>query len=101
MIRAFVGLLLLLAVFFTGLVLGIQQDEEISETLPRGIIHPSEEIVGQDVFIANNELENSEYIETETPNHTIQKTASFLERGVIGFYNLIINVMYRISSLFI
>lgn len=101
MIRTLAGLLLLLAVFFTGLVLGIKQDDKISDPLPREINYPSEEIVDQEVFSANNLVENTDPLEAEVPIHTTQKTASFLEKGVNGFYNIVINVMYQISSLFI
>jgi len=32
--------------------------------------------------------------------HTTQKVASFLEKGVKGFYEIVVEVLYQISSLF-
>lgn len=39
-------------------------------------------------------------VEMEEPDNLTQKTASFMEAGVKGFYEAIVQIMYQISQVF-
>lgn len=103
MIRSFVVLLLFVVVFLSGMLIGI--DRENQEVIP----DPQTESSPPEIATDHKELEsipreqvNYEQVsKIEGPEQTTQKMAFFLEAGVKGFYEMIVEVLYQISSLFI
>lgn len=111
MVRSTVFLLLFIIVFLTGIVYGSNQDTKDYTNQPEENVedvyddengNDAEEI---DALTINEELieANDGYIESAIPHQSLtltQKTASFLEVGVKGFYNVVVDVLYQFSKLF-
>lgn len=114
MFRNFVLLLLLVIVFLSGIIVGSDKDRaEVSNDDERveQVEHVSDVLFSSDLenkdvlFIENNVIENEQLNSTDMiyndgQIHTTQKVASFLEKGVKGFYEIVVEVLYQISSLF-
>src|SRR5690625_139778 len=103
MVRSFVYLLLLIVVFLTGMLLGIDRDRdmvsspEASESMPAA----SASDFGTDddsSFDESNQVEVANQIEPKA--HFTQKAASFLEGGVKGFYEVVVKIFYQTSRFF-
>ncbi|HLR41027.1 MAG TPA: hypothetical protein VK091_05080 [Virgibacillus sp.] len=105
MLRSFIVFLMLIVVFLGGMLVGIdrgqiavnhddKQEVEISAEQNENMQKKdSERIV---------EVEkNDEYLtDSDEPMHLTQKTASLLEAGVKGFYEVVVQMLYQISQLF-
>lgn len=109
MIRSFIVLLLLVVVFLTGMLIGIDREQsavtsdvqtgiEISETATH---HVEQEIIEEKQTSPDEQLNNEQALNMDVPEQATQKMAFFLEAGVKGFYDVIVEVLYQISSLFI
>ncbi len=104
MARVFILFLMLVVVFLAGMLLGMD----------RGHVAPVREMETQiydetaenEPETENAQTENDQppedlYIdETDGPAHLTQKAASILGSAVSGFYNLIVHMLYQVSSLF-
>lgn len=109
MVRSFVFLLLLIVVFLGGMLLGIDREKSAGF---RDMEHPNTEDVGvidytdhmdkdtRPIDQLDVEKPNNEQI-VEAPPQTTQKVASFLETGVKGFYDMVVDILYHVSSLFV
>ncbi|MBP1968719.1 hypothetical protein J2Z83_000813 [Virgibacillus natechei] len=104
--RSFIVILLLAVFFLTGMMYGMDRGNIASTD---GLVDQTEsnepernqgEIVEMEP-IEEKELEPStEGINIEEPNHFTQRAASFLEAGVKGFYEVVVQVLYQVSQLF-
>jgi|SRR5690625_849271 len=103
MVRSFVYLLLLIVVFLTGMLLGIDRERDMvsSPEASESILSPSESNLSTDDDSPFDESNQSEVAnEIEAKPHFTQKAASFLEGGVKGFYEVVVEILYQISRLF-
>ncbi|WP_026906243.1 hypothetical protein [Paucisalibacillus globulus] len=101
--------LLLIVCFLVGTLVGIDHNGKslipTSSTVKTEDVESTPEVqqtVNKD--IQETEVVNQETIAQELTNpnteHLSQKTASFLEVIVQGFYDLIVQILYQISQLF-
>ena len=104
MVRSFVVLLLLVVVFLTGMLLGMDREQDVLPQNFQKEMETSDAIADR----IDNEMVDLEKVtevehlnDIEAPIQSTQKLASFLEIGVKGFYDAIVEVLYQISSLFI
>jgi len=112
MIRSFVSLLLLVIVFLVGMLIGVDREQD---TLPADNIQEEQEFNKEMVQLENDadittEDEDHLFIEDEEmeeqtasvdqSEHSTLKIASFLESIVTGFYNIVVDILYQVSSLF-
>jgi hypothetical protein len=102
MIRSFIVLLLLAVFFLSGMLYGIDQGNtaEPSEVMED---HQLKSEPGEKNFYdhENNAGEVSrEMFETAEQNNFTQQTASFLEAGVKGIYDVIVHILYQFAQLF-
>lgn len=100
--RSFVFLLLLVIVFLTGMILGIDRDQNDQSKDREKIEELSldAEIVDYETRVDEHVIMTEESIDMEASPHFTQKLASFLEAAVKGFYEVIVEILYRISTLF-
>ena len=96
MLRSFAFLLLLLVIFLTGMLIGIDREKTTHGEGVQTIVESYE----FDTASANKGTDD-EQVTLDNPEHFTQKTASFLEAGVKGFYEIVVEVLYQISLLFI
>lgn len=101
--RSFIVLLLLIVVFLTGMLFGMEKKESKNE-----IYLPAEtkEIAQSDIITEwqvyeEQPLSEKEVFIYETPKQTTHKLAILLESGVKGFYEMVVELLYQISSVFI
>lgn len=94
MMRMFTILLLLIIVFLTGMIIGIDREQQSMGILDGSMIEFEE--VKEDEIVLTEHLEE----DTDSPLHVTQKTAIFLEKGVKGFYEVVVEVLYQFSTLF-
>src|SRR5690625_2908491 len=113
MVRSFVSLLLLVIVFLVGMVIGAdreqdvipvnnKQQEESEFTEEKVQLENDADITtedGEPLFIEDQEMEE-QTASVDQSGHSTLKIASFLESIVTGFYNIIVDILYQISSLF-
>ncbi|WP_156291119.1 hypothetical protein [Oceanobacillus salinisoli] len=106
MIRMIIMLLLLAVVFLSGTHYGMSQSSGEKEV---DLISGSNDM--ETMIPSHHISENSETPVTPTPIvnqdvmmddevHLTQKTASFLETSVQGFYEIVVGVMYQIAETF-
>lgn len=105
MIRSFIVLLLLVVVFLSGMLVGIDREKNVMASNPRGVVSQPE------ISMDQTELESdlSDQVSAEKvpdiaekgTEQSTQKIASFFEAGVKGFYEVVVEVLYQISSLFV
>jgi len=105
MLRSFIVFLMLIVVFLGGMLVGIDRGQIV-------VNHDDKQEV--DISAEQNENkqtedkkrivkveENDEYLtDSDEPMHLTQKTASLLEAGVKGFYEVVVQILYQISQLF-
>src|SRR5699024_12346428 len=103
----FISIILLLSVFFLiGMVFGMNQDtttkqapnnfdEQIQEN-----ISPAEDVYYDEEEIKEmNQIENMDVMETSAALSVTQKTASIIETGVKGFYEIVVGILYQIAQI--
>lgn len=101
--RSFIVLLLLIVVFLTGMLIGMERKEDIfaNHLLPKvNHMEQPENITESEVYEEPLLIEE-QMIDFDVPAQTTQKMATFLEAGVKGFYEIVVEVLFQISSLFI
>ncbi|WP_087971727.1 hypothetical protein [Oceanobacillus rekensis] len=95
--RLFVVLLLMAVFFLSGTVFGMNQ-----ESSP--VVEVTEEIAVEEETVPVPETEHTPVsqpaVDETSSIHGAQKTASVLEAGVKGFFELLMQVMYQIAQLF-
>lgn len=105
MVRSFIVLLLLAVFFLAGTLYGMDRESvdamdekigsiEVPSNNPESNNYNNERIVNKEKAEGINEMEMKE------PNHFTEKAASFLEAGVKGFYEVIVQILYQVSQLF-
>lgn len=101
MFRFFIFLLLIMIVFLAGIITGIDREKN---AMSNKIQEETVEMTSNHMeFIDDEEIsvvDQSEIQRTNTKVHSTQKVASFLESGVKRFYEIVVDVLYQISSLF-
>lgn len=108
MVRSFIVLLMLTVVFLAGMVLGVDRgqsainpDVDVEQEVE--VPEPSEnkQMIEKERIVQAEEASNEEIVDAEEePMHLTQKTASLLETGVKGFYEMVVQMLYQISQLF-
>lgn len=97
--RSFAFLLLLAVVFLLGLLIGVDRDNKVENDIQTAADF-TEVIIKDDII---EEPKESHVIlvdaSVDSSEHITQKAASFLESGVKVFYDVIVEVLYQISSL--
>ncbi|HLR66506.1 hypothetical protein [Virgibacillus alimentarius] len=110
MVRSFIVFLMLIVVFLAGMLFGIDRGQIASkpvETDTERIVNHEEEkmdegeIIEKERILQIEEADETTTADVEPDNHLTQKTASVLEAGVKGFYEIIVQILYQISQLFI
>lgn len=104
MVRSFIVLLLLVSVFFSGILIGIEREgNSHANHTPAEIIavEPMEQIEYLEVQEEEGVSIEKKTVNTEAPEQATQKIAAFLEAGVKGFYEVVVDVLFQISTLFI
>lgn len=106
MVRSFVVLLLFIIIFVAGILVGVDRksaENQLEQRMSNNSFYMEKEM---EAMQSTKEIEPyQEAITTNYPEestrHFTQKAALFLETGVIGFYTIIIEIMYQIASIFI
>lgn len=97
--RLFVILLLLAVFFLSGTVFGMNQESsrvvEVTEE-----VEVMEEPVTPPVPETESIPVRQPAVDETSSNYGAQKTASVLEAGVKGFFELLMQIMYQIAQLF-
>jgi biopolymer transport protein ExbD len=107
----FVSVLLLLVVcFLVGTLVGIEHNGKSILPVSTNATNTEEKVSTPEVKqTANQKTQETEIVNQQTvaeelsassTDHLSQKTASFLEVIVQGFYDLIVQILYQISQLF-
>jgi len=101
--RSFIVLLLLVVVFLTGMLIGMEKKEgryanHLSSE--EHVIDQTEKLKEWDVYDEQPMIEE-QMLAFEAPEQTTQKVATLLETGVKGFYEIVVDLLFQISSLFI
>ncbi|MGM8364634.1 hypothetical protein ACLIBG_04025 [Virgibacillus sp. W0181] len=98
MVRAFIVILLFALFFLSGMVFGIDQNKQSADKNVE-VVEKEEELM-DDTPIIVEELVPEQAAVITGQEHFIQKVASFLEKGVRAFYELVVHVMYQFTKLF-
>lgn len=112
MIRSFIYLLLLIVVFLSGMILGMERDglivsdereneHEDMISLPAQLSASNNDDQPIHVVDPDDDKSSKNVLDINTKPHFTQKIASFLETGVKGFYEIIVEVLYQMSRLFV
>ncbi|CDQ39598.1 MULTISPECIES: hypothetical protein [Virgibacillus] len=106
MARTLIVLLLLAVCFLTGVVYGNGHTEKNTDDIEMASLPSeansdsnqpeSEEVVQR----TTNKTTADGTVETDGPSPVTEKTASIIEAGVTGLYEVIVEVLYQISQLF-
>lgn len=99
MLRLFVHLLMFIVVFLSGMLFGMDREHAQVDRFETSHSENKEE----QTKIASNQddiIIVDQSADMETPVHFTQKTASFLETGVKGFYEVVVEILYQISTFF-
>ncbi|HEX6593109.1 MAG TPA: hypothetical protein VF095_00780 [Bacillota bacterium] len=96
--RTVIVLLLLVVFFLTGMLFGMNQTDSVQIDDSHVLVDDQllEEEFGH---VYDVSYESDEY-DVDDPIHFTHKTASVLEAGVKGFYEIIVGILYKISQLF-
>ncbi|HLS20948.1 MAG TPA: hypothetical protein VK056_04685 [Bacillota bacterium] len=100
MVRFFFYILILTIVFLVGMVIGLEREE--SERYVSDEIEASDEFFDEKTFeqLSANNIEEQPLSLVEN-ERLLSKLASFSETIVLGFYQVIVKILYQISKLFI
>lgn len=98
MMRGFIALLLLVVVFLSGLLIGIDRQQS-THTIISNEPHATE----QTIFWKQEEqgMPMPEQQNVYESKRGTQKMAAFLEDSVKGFYEVVVGVLFQITSLFV
>lgn len=103
MMRSFIVLLLLIVVFLTGMLIGIEREGGIHANQISPEVNVAEQTGQLTHWEAYDEVSTIEkqLLDMEGPEQTTQKVAAFLEAGVKGFYEVVVEILFQISSFFV
>ena len=96
-------ILLLVVVFLTGMLIGMDKKEVLQAndlSSEEHIAEQTENIIEWEVYEEQPVIEE-QMLAFEPPEHTTQKIATLLETGVKGFYEVVVDILYQITSLFV
>ncbi|MBY7143333.1 hypothetical protein KFZ56_09730 [Virgibacillus sp. NKC19-3] len=94
MTRSFIVILLLAVFFLTGMLYGMDnKNTAVNDESDQTVVIEEEEV-------ETVEPSSTDVMDRQEPVHFIQKAASFLEVGVKGFYEVVVQLLYQISQLF-
>lgn len=101
--RSFIVLLLLVVVFLTGMLIGLERKEGMRSNNITSEIHVVEQVdqLTQSELHEDQSMIEKQPFEVGEQEQTTQKVAAFLEAGVKGVYEVIVEVLFQVSSLFI
>jgi len=101
--RSFIVLLLLIVVFLSGMLIGMDKKESsLVNHLPiEGNVIEQADWLSESGAYEKQLIVEEEMIEFDFPEQNTQKIAMFLEAGVKGFYEVVVDILFEISSLFI
>ncbi|MFA1820466.1 hypothetical protein ACDX78_09830 [Virgibacillus oceani] len=102
MIRSFIVLLLLAVFFLSGMLYGMDQGNSAA---PNSVMenHLEENESEESSFFNDEKQANTasdEMVEVAEQNNFTQQTASFLEAGVKGVYDVIVHILYQFAQIF-
>lgn len=98
--RSLVVLLLLALFFLVGMVVGIDRGESSTDPIQNTEKTVNQEKVEEKQVMVVEQTASENVMTAEAPKHFTQKMATFLEAGVQGFYELIVEVIYQIVQVF-
>lgn len=98
--RSLVVLLLLALFFLAGMVLGIDRGQNTVEPIQKIEKSVNREKAEEKQVVVVDQTTNEDVITAEAPVQLTQKTATFLEAGVQGFYELTVEIIYQIVQVF-
>ncbi|GAB3795288.1 hypothetical protein [Virgibacillus kimchii] len=101
MIRSFIVLLLFAVFFLSGMLYGVERG--IQETPPAVTEESSSESVQDKIAFyeqRDSSVETEDILATTEGKSLTQQTASFLEAGVKGVYDVIVHLLYQFAQLF-
>ncbi|WP_174613861.1 hypothetical protein [Virgibacillus ihumii] len=96
--RSILVLLLLVVFFLTGLVLGMDRGGETGKQQENTV--KQEQMKDVQVITVNQQTTDEKVLKAEQPPNLTQKTASFLESTVKGFYNIVVDIIYGFIHVF-
>lgn len=100
MARSFIVILLLAVFFLTGMLYGMDNND-IAIKEESGQSEELDQTVGlEEEQVETVETSSIDVMERAEPVHFVQKAASFLEAGVKGFYEVVVQILYQVSQLF-
>lgn len=101
MIRSFIVLLLLAVFFLSGMLYGVDRGNSETPSVEKenNVVETVEDEPGLYDHDSNTAELTAELSKTEQQNFT-QQTASFLEAGVKGLYDVIVHILYQFAQLF-
>src|SRR5699024_2809808 len=104
----FISIILLLSVFcLIGMVFGMNQDMTTKQA-PNNFDKQIQEHIStaEDVYYDEeeikemNQIDNMHVMDTSASLSVTQKTASIIDIGVKGFYEIVVGILYQIAQLF-
>ena len=101
--RSFIALLLLIVVFLTGMLVGMDKNEGMHAnhlSSEEHITKQQENLIEWEVYEEQPIIEEQK-LTFDPSKHTTQKIATLLETGVKGFYEVVVDILYQITSLFV
>lgn len=109
MIRLLILMMVLIIVFLTGMLMGMDREqssysmpleEEQEEMVP--LFNQTESYVSDDQKLYEDEVSETSNEQLErSSSHFIENLALFLEKIVKGFYEIIVELLYQITRLFL
>lgn len=100
MIRSMFMLLLFIIIFLVGMVVGIDRSQMSMVNNLDETIATDDEMTEEAIEIEEIVIEQNDIMEERSSVHFTHKIASILEASIKGFYNIVVEIMYQIASLF-
>lgn len=106
MVRSLIGFFIVAVIFLAGMVVGSGEEDQqsIGESIKMIDFHPDSETHSEETEQLKSKEEQYDTVvnqaEQETPKHFIQIVASSLESVVKGFYDMIVQLCYAFTKLF-
>ncbi|WP_077327080.1 hypothetical protein [Virgibacillus siamensis] len=98
--RSMLVLLLLVVFFLTGLVLGMDRGQKETGLQEKDSVRKESVEHVQVTTVPKKRETDKEVIKAEPPETLAQKTASFMENSVKGFYNVVVELLYSFVRVF-
>ncbi|MFB4166529.1 hypothetical protein [Virgibacillus sp. JSM 102003] len=98
--RSLVVLLLLALFFLVGIVVGLDRGENENNPIQNTENTITQEKADEKQVVAVEKTTSEDIMKAEAPEHFTQKTATFLEASVQGFYEIVVEVIYQIVQVF-